>query len=149
MVTIGTQLGPYKLLALLGAGGMGEVYRALDLRLEREVAIKVLLDKFTQDADLLTRFEREAKAVAALAHPNIVVLHDFGIDSGIPAVRRHHDVTLVMIVVGIVLAAVAHAVLYRVFVMGAGRIGHRGRIGHEPATGSLPHPGRQGPPKAE
>src|SRR5436190_1725863 len=83
MVTIGTQLGPYKLLALLGAGGMGEVYRALDLRLERDVAIKVLLDKFTQDADLLTRFEREAKAVAALTHPNILVLHDFGIDHGI------------------------------------------------------------------
>jgi serine/threonine protein kinase len=80
---IGAQLGPYKLLAPLGAGGMGKVYRALDVRLEREVAVKVLLDEFANDPALLARFEREAKAVAALAHPNILVLHDFGIDHGI------------------------------------------------------------------
>jgi serine/threonine-protein kinase len=83
-VSVGSQLGPYKLLARLGAGGMGAVYRALDSRLQREVAVKVMLAEFTKDANLLARFEREAKAVAALAHPNILVLHDFGIDAGIP-----------------------------------------------------------------
>ena len=83
MVAVDTQLGPYKILAPLGAGGMGEVYRALDTRLGREVALKVLPEQFAADAMRLARFEREAKAVAALAHPNIVVLYDFGTDQGI------------------------------------------------------------------
>ena len=83
MVSVGSQLGPYKILAPLGAGGMGEVYRAEDSRLDREVAIKVLPEQFAQDPERLARFEREAKAVAALAHPNILVLHDFGTQQGV------------------------------------------------------------------
>src|SRR5436309_1857030 len=71
------RLGPYEILAKLGAGGMGEVYRARDTRLEREVAIKVLPAKFTRDPDRRKRFEREAKAVAALSHPNILAIHDY------------------------------------------------------------------------
>src|SRR5262245_27878938 len=71
----GTRLGNYEILAPLGAGGMGEVYRARDLRLRREIALKVLPDDVAQEADRLARFEREARTVAALNHPNIVVLH--------------------------------------------------------------------------
>jgi serine/threonine-protein kinase len=78
MITIGTQLGLYQVLAPLGAGGMGAVYRARDSRLEREVAIKVLPDNLAEDPNALSRFEREAKAVAALSHPNILAIHDFG-----------------------------------------------------------------------
>ncbi len=74
----GSRLGPYEILAPLGAGGMGEVYRARDERLEREVAIKVLPADLAEDADRLARFEREAKAVASLSHPNILAIHDFG-----------------------------------------------------------------------
>ena len=77
-VSPGSRLGPYEILAPLGAGGMGEVYRARDTRLGREVAIKVLPESVFADADALARFEREAKAVAALSHPNILALHDFG-----------------------------------------------------------------------
>jgi eukaryotic-like serine/threonine-protein kinase len=83
MVAVDTQLGPYKVLAPLGAGGMGEVYRAMDIRLGREVALKVLPSQFAADPLRLARFEREARAVAALAHPNLVVLYDFGTDQGI------------------------------------------------------------------
>jgi Tol biopolymer transport system component len=78
----GHRLGNYEIQGLLGVGGMGEVYRAKDLRLDREVAIKVLPDRFADDPGALTRFEREAKAVAALAHPNIVAIYDFGIEGG-------------------------------------------------------------------
>jgi serine/threonine protein kinase/tetratricopeptide (TPR) repeat protein len=78
----GTRLGPYEILAPLGAGGMGEVYRARDTRLGREVAIKVLPDHLARDPDSLARFEREARAVAALAHPNILDIHDIGSESG-------------------------------------------------------------------
>ncbi len=74
----GTPLGPYEILAPLGAGGMGEVYRARDTRLRREVAIKVLPAKFAADPERLLRFEQEAHAVAALNHPNIVALYDVG-----------------------------------------------------------------------
>ncbi len=70
----GATLGPYEIVSLLGRGGMGEVYRARDPRLGREVAIKVLADGFAGDAERRTRFEREARAVAALAHPNIVAV---------------------------------------------------------------------------
>ncbi len=80
---IGRQLGPYRILALLGAGGMGEVYRARDTRLDREVAVKVLPAHLAQDPEALLRFEREAKAVAALSHPNILAIHDFGTDLGV------------------------------------------------------------------
>jgi serine/threonine protein kinase/tetratricopeptide (TPR) repeat protein len=74
----GTRLGPYEILSPLGAGGMGEVYRARDTRLGREVAVKVLPEHLSRDADLVRRFEQEARAVAALSHPNILTLHDFG-----------------------------------------------------------------------
>ncbi len=83
MVKAGTQLDRSTVLAPLGAGGMGEVYRARDSRLDREVAVKVLPSQFAQDPQRLARFEREAKALAALAHPNILVLHDFGVTDGI------------------------------------------------------------------
>jgi serine/threonine protein kinase/Tol biopolymer transport system component len=75
---IGTKLGPYEILSPLGAGGMGEVYKAKDERLGRFVAIKVLPEHLAKNADALARFEREAKAVAALNHPNILAIHDLG-----------------------------------------------------------------------
>jgi len=74
----GTRFGPYEILAPLGAGGMGEVYRARDTRLERTVALKILAPALARDPDLNTRFEREARAIASLQHPNICVLHDLG-----------------------------------------------------------------------
>ncbi len=77
-ISTGTRLGPYEILSPLGAGGMGEVYRARDTRLDRDVAIKVLPESLANDREALSRFEREAKAVAALNHPNILSLHDFG-----------------------------------------------------------------------
>jgi serine/threonine protein kinase/tetratricopeptide (TPR) repeat protein len=76
----GTRLGPYEIVAPLGAGGMGEVYRAYDPRLEREVAVKILPARLSDEADALGRFEREARAVAALSHPNILSIFDFGRD---------------------------------------------------------------------
>jgi eukaryotic-like serine/threonine-protein kinase len=79
----GSRLGPYEILAPLGVGGMGEVYRALDPKLKREVAIKVLPESLARDEDALARFEREALAVAALSHPNILSIFDFGADHGI------------------------------------------------------------------
>jgi serine/threonine-protein kinase len=78
----GSRLGDYEILAPLGAGGMGEVYRARDPKLDREVAIKVLPTSVADDPEALARFEREAKAVAALSHPNILAIHDFGIHGG-------------------------------------------------------------------
>src|SRR5438445_13731764 len=74
----GTMLGPYEILAPLGAGGMGEVYRARDTRLERDVAVKVLPASLSSDANLRQRLEREAKAVSKLSHPHICTLHDIG-----------------------------------------------------------------------
>jgi len=79
----GDRLGPYEIQALLGVGGMGEVYRGRDTRLGREVAIKILPERLANDPQSLTRFEREARAVAALSHPNILAIHDFGDDRGI------------------------------------------------------------------
>ena len=79
----GTTLGPYQIESALGAGGMGEVYRARDTRLERTVAIKVLPEHVASDPDLKERFEREARSVAALNHPNICTLHDIGSQDGI------------------------------------------------------------------
>jgi len=73
----GTRLGPYEILAPIGVGGMGEVYRARDTRLDRLVAVKVLAEQVAKDPDLLARFDREVKAIAALNHPNILALHDF------------------------------------------------------------------------
>src|SRR5215510_9498335 len=80
----GTRLGPYEILAPLGAGGMGEVYRAKDSRLGREVAVKVLPASFAQDADRLRRFEREARATSTLNHPNILTVYDIGDHDGTP-----------------------------------------------------------------
>jgi serine/threonine protein kinase len=79
----GARLGPYEILAPLGAGGMGEVYRARDMKLDRDVAIKVLPLSVAADPDSLARFEREAKAVAALSHPNILSIFDFGTQDGV------------------------------------------------------------------
>jgi len=79
----GARLGPYEILSPLGAGGMGEVYRARDTRLDREVAVKVLPEAFAADAERLARFETEAKAVAALTHPNILSIHDYGNQEGV------------------------------------------------------------------
>jgi hypothetical protein len=78
----GTRLGPYEIVAAIGAGGMGEVYRAKDTRLGRDVAVKVLSEGFTGDPDRRARFEREAKAVAALSHPNILAIFDVGTHDG-------------------------------------------------------------------
>src|SRR5512136_939651 len=78
MLATGTRLGPYEILAPLGAGGMGEVYRARDAKLGRDVAVKVLPAELTTNPDALSRFEREARAVAQLSHPNILAIHDFG-----------------------------------------------------------------------
>jgi eukaryotic-like serine/threonine-protein kinase len=80
----GTKLGPYEIQSPLGAGGMGEVYRARDTRLDRMVAVKVLPSSFAADADRLQRFEREARSVAALNHPNILAVHDIGTHDGAP-----------------------------------------------------------------
>jgi serine/threonine protein kinase len=74
----GTKLGPYEIQSHLGAGGMGEVYRALDSRLDRTVAIKVLPEHFSQNLELKQRFEREARAISSLSHPNICTLYDIG-----------------------------------------------------------------------
>jgi dipeptidyl aminopeptidase/acylaminoacyl peptidase len=82
----GSRLGPYEILAPLGAGGMGEVYRARDPRLGREVAIKVLPASFSQDADRLRRFEQEARAAGILNHPNITAVYDIGTHEGAPYV---------------------------------------------------------------
>ena len=75
-ITIGTHLGSHEITALLGRGGMGEVYRARDTKLKREVAIKILPDEFLSDPDRMARFQREAEALAALNHPNIAAIYD-------------------------------------------------------------------------
>src|SRR6476620_10819795 len=74
-ITAGARLGPYEILSLIGSGGMGEVYRAKDTRLGREVAIKVIPDAFAQDADRMARFTREAQVLASLNHPNIAAIY--------------------------------------------------------------------------
>src|ERR1700757_2969255 len=83
-LSAGTKLGPYEIVEPLGAGGMAEVYRAKDTRLGREVAIKLLPESFAKDADRLWRFEQEARAVAALDHPNILAIHDVAENNGAP-----------------------------------------------------------------
>jgi len=82
----GTRLGPYEVISPLGAGGMGEVYRARDTRLGRDVAVKVLPASYSSDRDRLHRFEQEACAAGALNHPNILSIHDIGTHDGAPYV---------------------------------------------------------------
>jgi serine/threonine protein kinase len=82
-LTAGSRLGPYEIVSPLGAGGMGEVYKARDTRLDRTVAIKVLPAHVASDPDLRQRLDREARAVAALNHPHICALHDIGTQDGI------------------------------------------------------------------
>jgi serine/threonine protein kinase len=80
-LTSGTRLGPYEIVCPLGEGGMGEVYRARDTRLERNVAIKILPAQFSSDPVRKQRFEREAKTISSLNHPHICVLHDLSPDN--------------------------------------------------------------------
>src|SRR5947209_16660489 len=82
----GARLGPYEILAAIGAGGMGEVYRARDARLNRDVAVKVLPSAFASDSERLSRFEQEARAAAALNHPNILAVFDIGAHDAAPYV---------------------------------------------------------------
>ncbi|HTM23899.1 MAG TPA: serine/threonine-protein kinase, partial [Vicinamibacterales bacterium] len=85
-LTAGTRVGPFEVVAPIGAGGMGEVVRARDARLGRDVAVKVLPALFASDVDRLRRFEQEARAAAALNHPNILVVYDVGAAEGVPYV---------------------------------------------------------------
>ena len=80
----GTRIGAYEVVSSVGAGGMGEVYRARDTRLQRDVAIKILPSEFSADGDRLRRFEQEARATSALNHPNILTVHDLGTHDGAP-----------------------------------------------------------------
>src|SRR2546429_9757815 len=81
-LTSGTKLGPYEIQSPLGAGGMGEVYRALDTRLDRTVAVKILPNHLAEDLAAKQRFEREARTISSLNHPNICTLHDVGSENG-------------------------------------------------------------------
>jgi len=74
-IIAGTRLGPYEVGALIGAGGMGEVYRATDTRLKRDVALKILPESFATDSERLARFQREAEVLASLNHPNIAAIY--------------------------------------------------------------------------
>ena len=98
----GTRLGPYEIVTPIGAGGMGEVYRARDLRLQRDVAVKVLPAAFTTDRDRLARFEREARALASLNHPNVAAIYGVEDASGVPAL-------ILELVEGLTLAERMHA----------------------------------------
>src|ERR1700747_747316 len=82
-LSAGTRLGPYEIVAPLGAGGMGEVYRARDTRLERTVAIKVLPERLASSPEVRQRFEREARTISALSHPHICALYDVGNQDGV------------------------------------------------------------------
>src|SRR5205823_8454133 len=80
----GTRVGPYEIVGWLGAGGMGDVYRARDPRLDREVAIKLIPETFATDSSRVRRFEQEARAAGQLNHPNILAVYDVGIHGGAP-----------------------------------------------------------------
>ena len=82
-LTTGSRLGPYEIVSRIGAGGMGEVFRARDTRLDRSVAIKILPSDFAPSAEMRARFEREARAISRLNHPHICTIHDVGHENGI------------------------------------------------------------------
>src|SRR5688500_8388979 len=86
----GSRLGPYQIVAPIGAGGMGQVYRARDTRLDRIVAINVLLPSTAADPEIRARFEREARAISALDHPHICTLYDVGEDAGVLYLVMQH-----------------------------------------------------------
>src|SRR5262245_9382410 len=90
MLSGGTRLGPYEIQSAIGAGGMGEVYRARDTRLDRTVAVKVLTPGLAADPDFRSRFDREARAISSLSHPHICVLHDVGRESGVDYLVLEH-----------------------------------------------------------
>src|SRR4029077_20856790 len=81
-IAVGTKIGPYEIVGWLGAGGMGEVYRARDPRLGRDVAIKLISESFATDPGRLARFEQEARAAGQLNHPNILAVYDVGVHAG-------------------------------------------------------------------
>jgi serine/threonine protein kinase len=83
-LAVGANLGHYEVLGFLGAGGMGEVYRALDPRLKREIALKILPADFAADSERLRRFEQEARTAGALNHPNLLAVYDVGAQGGTP-----------------------------------------------------------------
>src|SRR5688500_20280950 len=80
----GTRLAQYEILSPLGAGGMGQVYRARDLRLDRDVAVKVMAEHIASDPEMRRRFETEARAVASLSHPSILSIHELAVVDGLP-----------------------------------------------------------------
>jgi len=130
-LTSGTKLGPYEIIAPLGAGGMGEVYQARDTRLERSVAIKILPSHFADDAARRQRFEREAKAVSSLSHPHICTLYDIGRQDGV-------DFIVMEYVEGVSLAArlekgalsTAEVLEYGIQLSSALDKAHRNRVTH-------------------
>ena len=122
-LTPGARLGAYEVLSAIGAGGMGEVYRARDTRLKRDVAIKVLPETFATDPDRLARFNREAELLAQLNHPNIASI--YGLEEG-PAEAGHHIQAIVLeLVDGDTLADLLDEAVVRD--ERAGGQGHRGR----------------------
>src|SRR5262245_37193662 len=86
----GTRLGPYEVNSALGAGGMGEVYRAVDTRLDRTVAIKILPGHLSRDPERRQRFDREARVISSLSHPNICTLYDVGQENGVDFLVMEH-----------------------------------------------------------
>ncbi len=89
-LTPGSKLGPYEVISLLGTGGMGEVYRAKDTKLDRDVAIKVLREDFAGDPTRMRRFEQEARSASALNHPNIITIYDIGKQGSMPYIAMEY-----------------------------------------------------------
>src|SRR5687767_8148470 len=130
-VTPGTRLGPYEIVSAIGAGGMGEVYKARDTRLDRTVAIKVLPPHVLDDPGLRTRFEREARAAASLDHPNICALYDIGHDAGVEyLVLQYLDGETLAARLGRGPLPIAEALRYAVEIAGALDKAHRAGIVH-------------------